>query len=129
MVAPATAEARLVLRGVLTTDGAVVDVEVDSITGLIVRVGPDLEGAGAGELDLRGYLVLPAPVEPHAHLDKAFLAERIPNPRGDLLGAILAMDANRASLTVEDIAERAERAARVMVANGATAIRSHADAV
>jgi cytosine deaminase len=129
MVTPAAVETRLVLRGVHLADGTVVDVEVDSATGSISRVGPDLEGAGASALDLRGYLVLPAPVEPHAHLDKAFLAERIPNPRGDLLGAIQAMDANRASLTVEDIAERAERAARVLVANGATAIRSHADVV
>ena len=37
------------------------------------------------------------------------------------------MDANRASLTAADIADRAERAARMMVANGITAIRSHAD--
>jgi cytosine deaminase len=125
----ATAAAQLVLRGVRTAEGVVVDVEVDSGTGLISRVGPDLDGIGGPELDLRGYLVLPAPVEPHAHLDKAFLAERIPNPRGDLLGAIEAMDANRESLTVEDIADRAVRAARVLVANGVTAIRSHADAV
>ena len=69
----------------------------------------------------------PRPREPHAHLDKAFLAERIPNPSGDLAGAIVAMDANRPSLTADDIAERAERAARMMVANGITAIRSHAD--
>src|SRR5262249_21638884 len=69
----------------------------------------------------------PAPVEPHAHLDKAFLAERILNPSGDLLGAIGAMEANRATMTVEDNAARAERAVRVFVANGVTAIRSHAD--
>ncbi len=80
-------------------------------------------------LDLDGYVLLPAPVEPHAHLDKAFLAERILNPQGHLLGAIEAMDANRDSLTAEDIADRAERAARLMVANGTTAIRSHADIV
>jgi cytosine deaminase len=124
-----TSEARLLLRGVHGANGETVDVEVDSDTGLITRVGPNLDAPDARALDLHGYLVLPAPVEPHSHLDKAFLAERIPNPRGDLLGAIEAMDANRASLTVEDIAERAERAARVLVANGATAIRSHADAV
>ena len=35
-----------------------------------------------------GWLVLPAFAEPHAHLDKAFLAERIENPTGDLMGAI-----------------------------------------
>jgi cytosine deaminase len=37
------------------------------------------------------------------------------------------MEANRATMTVEDNAERAERAVRLLVANGVTAIRSHAD--
>ena len=77
--------------------------------------------------DLDGYLVLPAAVEPHAHLDKAFLAERIDNPTGDLLGAIYAMRANRHLLSVSETIERAERAARLMAANGYCAVRTHAD--
>jgi cytosine deaminase len=75
-----------------------------------------------------GYLILPAFAEPHAHLDKAFLAERVPNPTGDLMGAILAMEAARSTITVADTMERAERAARLMLSNGTTAIRTHADA-
>ena len=118
----------LTLRRVRLTDDTTTDVEVDEVAGTIVRVGQDLDPSGPGRaIDLKGYLLLPAPAEPHAHLDKAFLAERIPNPSGDLAGAIVAMDANRASLTAADIADRAERAARMMVANGITAIRSHAD--
>ena len=74
-----------------------------------------------------GYIVVPAFAEPHAHLDKAFLAERVPNETGDLLGAIMAMNAARGSITVPDTIERAERAARLMVANGTTAIRTHVD--
>ncbi|MFT3854246.1 MAG: amidohydrolase family protein [Ilumatobacteraceae bacterium] len=77
--------------------------------------------------DLEGYVTVPAFAEPHAHLDKAFLAERIPNPTGDLLGAILAMNAARDTITVADTAERAERAARLLASNGCTAIRTHAD--
>ena len=124
------ADELLLLRGVRLADGRIADVEVDAGTGLVTRVAPRLTpAAGSRLLELPGYLLLPAPVEPHAHLDKAFLAERIPNPRGDLLGAIEAMEANRTTLTVEDIAERAERAAHLLVANGATAIRSHADTV
>lgn len=129
-MSPATAIAHrmLTLRRVRLTDDTTVDVEIDEEMGTIARVGEDLDPSGPGRsLDLKGYLLLPAPVEPHAHLDKAFLAERIPNPSGDLAGAIVAMDANRASLTATDIADRAERAARMMVANGITAIRSHAD--
>ena len=75
----------------------------------------------------RGWLVLPAFAEPHAHLDKAFLAEVIDNPTGDLMGAIEAMQLHASTLTVADTIVRAERAARLMLSNGCTAIRSHAD--
>lgn len=78
-------------------------------------------------VDLDGYLLLPAPVEPHAHLDKAFLAELIPNPTGDLIGAIEAMTAHRHLLNFDETVERAERAARLMAHNGYVAVRSHAD--
>jgi cytosine deaminase len=73
------------------------------------------------------YIVLSAFAEPHAHLDKAFLAERVVNRTGDLVGAILAMEEARGSITLADTIERAERAARLLMANGCTAIRTHAD--
>ncbi len=78
-------------------------------------------------VDLDGYVLLPAAVEPHAHLDKAFLSERITNETGDLMGAITAMQANRHLLDVDETIERAERAARLMAANGYHAVRTHAD--
>lgn len=73
------------------------------------------------------HLLLPAFAEPHAHLDKAFLAERVDNPTGDLLGAIKAMERARPTITLVDTIERAERAARLLAANGCTAIRTHVD--
>jgi cytosine deaminase len=78
-------------------------------------------------LDLFGYLLLPAPAEPHAHLDKAFTAERFERPAPDLLAAIARWHAYRATLSVEDIAERARAAALETLARGATAIRTHVD--
>ncbi len=77
--------------------------------------------------DLRGQLVLPAAVEPHAHLDKAFTGEQIPNPAGDLMGAIHAWSAAAPDLTVDDIAERATRAIERMATSGITTIRTHVD--
>ncbi len=74
-----------------------------------------------------GYLVLPAAAEPHAHLDKALTADRVPNPSGDLLGAIEGWLAHRPSITAADYVERAERAALMLLANGCTAIRTHVD--
>jgi cytosine/creatinine deaminase len=78
-------------------------------------------------IDLSGHLLLPAALEPHAHLDKAFLAERVENRTGDLAGAIDAMIASSDTITFDDIVERAERAARLMATNGYVAVRTHAD--
>ena len=78
-------------------------------------------------IDAKGGLLTTSLAEPHAHLDKAFLSERIANPTGDLMGAINAMESNRHMLTIEDTITRAERAVRLMVSNGVTAIRTHAD--
>ncbi len=78
-------------------------------------------------IDANGSLLTCALVEPHAHLDKAFLAERIDNPTGDLMGAIHAMESSRNLITIADTIERAERAVRLMVSNGVSAIRTHAD--
>ena len=78
-------------------------------------------------VSLDGYVVTSTFVEPHAHLDKAFLADRISNPGGDLMGAIQGLGAVRDTITHADIVERAMRAVRLMSANGVTSIRTHAD--
>ncbi len=123
LVVTATAVARLRsmaalhLTNALLPDGSAVD--VTCVDGVVTAVGPGTTAPeGADIVDLGGRLLLPAAAEPHAHLDKAFLAERIENPTGDLMGAILAMQASRHLLSVPDIAERAERAALTMLSNG-----------
>ena len=77
--------------------------------------------------DLGGRIVLPGLVEPHAHMDKAFLADRVANPGGDLMGAIAGLDAVRDTLTFDDIVERSTRAAVLMSRNGVVCARTHAD--
>ena len=106
-----------VLQRATTLDGEVVDVRIagETIESIAEAIDPQ---PGDAVVDLEGHLLLASAVEPHAHLDKAFLAERIENPTGDLMGAILAMQANRHLLDVPDIIERAERAARLMATNG-----------
>ncbi len=83
--------------------------------------------SASDEVDLDGRLVLPAFGEPHAHLDKALLADRFPNPAGDLLGAIEVMRIGWSTIEPEDVVARATSAIRRMVASGTTLIRSHAD--
>ena len=96
--------------------------------GTIAEVGTGLPIDGSPVVELAGWILGAAAVEPHAHLDKAFLAERIHNETGDLMGAISAMRANRHLVGVEETIERAERAARLMARNGYRAVRTHADA-
>ena len=79
------------------------------------------------ELDLSGYVLLPAPAEPHAHLDKALTAARVKVQAGDLEAAIEAWHEHRRELSVDDIARRAERAALISLARGVTAVRTHVD--
>lgn len=113
--------ADLTITNALLADGTVATVHI--VDGVVT----DRPGAGTPTLDAAGRLVLPALAEAHAHLDKAFLAESVPNPTGDLMGAIVNIEAARGRITEADTEARAERAARLIAANGATTIRTHAD--
>lgn len=118
----------LLLRGGTGPDGAPLEVRTDPRTGLIVRAGESLPPVpGERVIDCTGMVLLEAPVEPHAHLDKALSAEAAPNPAGDLAGAVQAWRAYRPSLTKDDLKTRARAAALELVAHGTTAIRSHVD--
>ena len=116
----------MLLRSATLADGRIVDIRICLDT--IDEVAASLTAQPDEHvIDLSGHLLLPAFVEPHAHLDKAFLSERFTNDAGDLMGAIIAMQQNRHLITYEDTVDRAERAVRLMVRNGASAIRTHAD--
>jgi cytosine deaminase len=104
--------------------GQVVDVGLRG--GRVQTIGaPGTLPPAAERLDLRGFLLLPAPAEPHAHFDTALTADRIPNPSGDLNGAIDAWLDYQRSVPREDFVARAIEAALLGLANGATAIRTH----
>jgi cytosine deaminase len=116
----------LLLGGVQLATGQVVDVELRG--GRIEAVGaPRTLPPAAEHLDLSGYLLLPAPAEPHAHIDIALTADRIPNPTGDLAGAITAWHDYQGSVTRDDFTGRATEAALRGLGNGTTAIRTHVD--
>lgn len=117
----------LVLAGGCLSDGRLVDLHVvDGLVSAVLEPGTPV-AAGTSREDLSGWLLVGAMAEPHAHLDKALTAEQVPNPRGDLMGAIDAwMTAAAAGMfTPEDIADRATEALELLLANGATAVRTH----
>jgi cytosine deaminase len=108
-------------------DGSIVDIA--TADGLITWIGPPTKSplACVTSVDLGGHVVTSTFVEPHAHLDKAFLADRVSNPSGDLMGAIHGLEAVRSTITHKDILERATRAVYLMSQNGVTSVRTHAD--
>jgi cytosine/creatinine deaminase len=117
----------MLLQNATLIDGRTAEVLVDG--DRIAAIGPSGSAApgGAETLDLAGYVLLPAPAEPHAHLDKALTAERVVVQAGDLNAAIEAWHEHRRTLLVDDIARRAEAAARFSLARGVTAVRTHVD--
>ncbi|WP_406013639.1 amidohydrolase family protein [Streptomyces sp. NBC_00984] len=108
-----SAGAGLVLCGARLTDGRVVDVRLGG--GRIEAVGTAGSLTAPGpRMDLRGYLLLPAPAEPHAHSDTALTADGTgPGTPGPV------------SHRPEDIRRRTIEAALLQLGHGATALRSH----
>ncbi|WAP57553.1 hydrolase [Streptomyces sp. S465] len=97
----------LVLGGARLADGRTVDVRLSG--GRIEAVGTAGSLVPGTRLELGGYLLLPAPAEPHAHCDTALTADisgPVPNAPGD-------------------IQRRAVEAALLQLGHGATALRTH----
>ncbi len=85
------------------------------------------EGAYADYLPLNGALVLPALIEPHAHLDKTFTFERSPARQPGLLAAITAMHQDRVHWSRADLHQRAHQALQWAVESGVGLLRTHVD--
>lgn len=119
------------LWGVRQPDGTLVDVRLSG--GRVVSLAPSgsrpsggLPGPG---LDARGWRVLPAACEPHAHLDKAFTAARVPAGQGaDLEGAVARWRALAPQIDRADVLGRARAAVERYASRGITTIRTHVDA-
>ena len=116
------------LRNALLPDGSLVDVElIEDIVRAVRPAEPEVEASGDSIIDLQGFMLLTAPAEPHAHLDKALSWDLINPPTGDLVRAIESWRAYSSVMTVESIADRARTAALGMLRNGTTAVRCHVD--
>ncbi|MFS8203953.1 amidohydrolase family protein [Streptomyces sp. CWNU-52B] len=98
----------LLLCGARLTDGRTVDVRLAG--GRIEAVGTAGSlAAHTARVDLSGYLLLPAPAEPHAHGDTALSAD------GE--GPV--------SYEPQEVQRRTTEAALLQLGHGATAVRSH----
>lgn len=83
-------------------------------------------------LDMGGAMVFPAFVDGHTHLDKAQVWDRTPNPDGSFMGALEAVDRDKAGGAPgrwdrADLVPRMSFALRSAYAHGTRAIRTHLD--
>ena len=93
--------------------------------GRIADIGAALDEGDAEVLPLDGQLVVPGLVDMHQHLDKSRTRPLLDNPSGTLAGASAAYRALAATITREQMMERAERTVEACSAYGTVAIRSH----
>ena len=104
------------------------DVALDgTVVSGVFPAGSLGERSDGTSLDLENFLLLTAPAEPHAHLDKALSWDLIDPPMGDLELAIESWRDYSAVMTVESITDRARHAALLLLRQGTTAVRTHVD--
>ncbi len=117
-----------VLVGATLADGTVVDVTIaGGVIEDVVPVGART-AIDAVTIDLDGYVLLTAPAEPHAHLDKALTFDAIAPPAGGLAEAVASFHAFAHIETQRSITERGRAALLRMLAAGTTAVRTHVNA-
>ena len=115
----------LLLSNATLPDGTTADVAIADEH--IVAVTAHQPAPAFEHVDLTGFLLLPAPAEPHTHLDKILTADILTNPVGDLEGAVHAWYRYRTTAGHDEIVARGVSATEAMLRNGSTAVRTHAD--
>lgn len=115
----------LIRQALVTDDQPLVDIAVRS--GLIHAIAPRIEAPARRVIDAGGRAVLPGLLEPHIHLDKAFLESRMPNRSGMLEEAIRVTGTLKRKQEREDVLARSRRVLDMAVSNGTVALRCHPD--
>jgi len=107
-------------------ENAASPVDISIHAGRIAEIGPGLAAEGSQIVDAGGLLASPLFIDPHHHLDCAFLSEP-PNQSGTLEEAIQTNARLKVSRSDEDINEKACRALQMALQNGTGWVRSHTD--
>lgn len=102
-------------------------VDVLARDGFITEIGENLEAGNARVYDGGKHVLIPGLVESHIHLDKALIADRLPNKSGTLKEALEVTGKLKSTFTREDIRDRATRALEMLIKNGTTYVRTHSE--
>lgn len=116
----------LLLKNVILDDSnEQVDIAIEN--GIFKKIGNNLTDTATREINGNGKVVIPGLVESHIHLDKALIADRLPNKSGTLQEALKVTAELKSTFTREDVQERAEHALQMIIKRGTTHIRTHAE--
>lgn len=97
--------------------------------GFIDNISKDIqvESSDTKIVDLKSKLIINGFVDGHMHLDKAMISENKVNQSGTLSEAIEIMSKYKASMTKEDIKQRARKTLEQSFENGSRFLRTHID--
>jgi cytosine deaminase len=102
-------------------------VDIGIADGRIVAIEEKIEKKIDQEIDAEGRVALPGFIEPHLHLDKAFLHRRMPARFGTLDEAIRVTGILKSKQEREDVLDRSRQVLDMAVKNGTTLVRAHPD--
>lgn len=95
--------------------------------GRIVAIEEKIDKQIDQEIDAEGRVALPGFIEPHLHLDKAFLHRRMPARFGTLDEAIRVTGILKSKQEKQDVLDRSRQVLDMAVRNGTTLVRAHPD--
>ncbi|WP_066893659.1 amidohydrolase family protein [Clostridium nigeriense] len=115
----------LIKKARISNDENLKDIAIKD--GKIIKIEDNIEGEALRLINADGRVLIPGLVESHIHLDKALIADRLPNKSGTLKEAIEVTGKLKPTFTKEDVEERAKKALMMLVKNGTTHIRTHSE--
>lgn len=102
-------------------------VDIAIAQGRIAAIEAALPISAAQTIDAGGRAAIPGLLEPHIHLDKAFLHDRMPSLTGTLEEAIRVTGILKTQQDREDVLARSRRVLDMAVGAGVTGMRVHPD--
>ena len=95
--------------------------------GRIAAIEEKIEQQAEEEIDAEGKVALPGFIEPHLHLEKAFLHRRLPPRAGTLEEAIRLTGILKSKQEKEDVLDRSRQVLDMAVKSGTVFVRAHPD--
>lgn len=119
-------EMELLIRNVrVWDDKPLMDIGIRD--GKIAAIEEGIDAAATEIIDAEGRAAIPGLIEPHMHLEKAFLHRRLPPIHGTLEEAIRVTGILKSKQERADVLERSRQVLDMAVKNGTVAIRAHPD--